>query len=198
MQYVKASHILFLLFMSIVGGATLCSLSVQAEPIATQEEWQAEYDRWDGERKNWHQPPTAANGIPFPTNYRDWKVIAVSHRLDRNSVRVIIGNDIAVKAARSKNINPWPDGSLLVKVPWRQRKLPAWQDSWVTGDLLSVSVMLKDSKQFKDTLGWGFATWQGLDLKLPKDHDATVQKCVDCHAPEADHDYVFTVPSILP
>ena len=58
------------------------------------------------------EPKTAPapNGLEIPEGFENWAVISVSHRLDRESMRVILGNDIAVKAARSGQTSPWPDG----------------------------------------------------------------------------------------
>jgi len=58
----------------------------------------------------------ALNGITLPEKYKDWRVISVSHRTDNKTMRVIVGNDIAIKAARENNINPWPQGSILGKL----------------------------------------------------------------------------------
>ena len=65
---------------------------------------------------------SAPNGIQLPDNYKDWRVISVSHRTDNKSLRVIIGNDIAIKAARDGNINPWPKGTILGKLAWKEIK----------------------------------------------------------------------------
>ncbi len=61
----------------------------------------------------------APNGIPYPTGWQNWKVIAVSHREDNHTLRVILGNDKAVEAARKGQTNPWPDGAALGKVVWK-------------------------------------------------------------------------------
>jgi len=58
----------------------------------------------------------APNGIVFPEGYKDWRVIAPSYRTDNNTLRVIIGNDAAVEAARAGKTNPWPDGAILGKL----------------------------------------------------------------------------------
>jgi hypothetical protein len=47
----------------------------------------------------------APNGIQLPADYKDWRVISVSHRTDNKTLRVIVGNDIAIKAAREGQIN---------------------------------------------------------------------------------------------
>ena len=62
----------------------------------------------------------APNGITLPTGYKDWRVIATSHRTDNKTLRVILGNDIAVNAARNGQTKPWPDGSVLAKLVWKE------------------------------------------------------------------------------
>ena len=58
--------------------------------------------------------------------------------------------------------------------------------------------MMKDSKPFKDTGGWGYARWLGMEQK-PYGKDANfVQECVGCHTPVKDRDWVFTHPIKLP
>ena len=63
--------------------------------------------------------PAAPNGIALPEGYQDWKVISSSHREDNKTLRVILGNDVAIRAARSGETNPWPDGSILGKLVWK-------------------------------------------------------------------------------
>ena len=48
----------------------------------------------------------APNGIELPENYKDWPVISSSHRIDNYTLRVIVGNEIAVKVARAGQTNP--------------------------------------------------------------------------------------------
>jgi hypothetical protein len=143
-------------------------------------------------------PGPAPNGIEFPVGYEDWRVIASSHREDNGTLRVILGNDIAIEAARSGDTNPWPDGSILGKVVWKDAIHPAWPKATVPGDFLAAEFMVKDSAAFSDTGGWGFARWKGLDQQ-PYGADASfVQECFGCHTPVKDNDYVFTHPVSMP
>ena len=142
--------------------------------------------------------PPAPNGINLPQDYRDWRVIASSHRVDNNTLRVILGNDIAVAAARSGTIRPWPDGAILGKLVWKDTVHEAWEKAIVPGEFVHAEFMLKDSERWPDTGGWGFARWKGMDQK-PYGNDATfVQECFGCHTPVKDNDYVFTRPAQLP
>ena len=64
-----------------------------------------------------------SHGADYPDGWQNWATIAVSHRTDNNTMRVILGNDVAIKAARSGNTNPWPDNSILGKVAWKDTQL---------------------------------------------------------------------------
>ena len=140
----------------------------------------------------------APNGIAFPEDYKDWRVISSSHRLDNNTLRVILGNEIAIKAARSGQTNPWPDGAVLGKLVWKDSTLPDWEKAVVPGEFVHAEFMIKDAKKYRDTGGWGFARWKGLQQE-PYGQDASfVQECFGCHTPVRNNDYVFTHPAIIP
>lgn len=140
----------------------------------------------------------APNGIKLPPGYRDWPVIAVSHREDNQTLRVILGNDVAIRAARSGNTNPWPDGAILGKMVWKDASLAAWPTATVPGGFVHAEFMVKDAKKFSSTGGWGFARWKGLD-QLPYGKDPSfVQECFGCHTPVKRNDYVFTRPAPFP
>ena len=142
--------------------------------------------------------PPAPNGITLPGNYKDWPVIASSHRIDNNTLRVILGNPIAIKAAREGHTNPWPDGTILAKMVWKDTTLKAWEKAIVPGEFVHAEFMLKDASKWAATGGWGFARWKGMDQK-PYGEDASfVQECFGCHTPVKDNDYVFTHPAKLP
>jgi hypothetical protein len=138
------------------------------------------------------------NGIVFPEDYKDWRVISSSHRLDNNTLRVILGNDAAIEAAGSGKTNPWPDGAILGKLVWKESTLPSWEKAVVPGEFVHVEFMVKDSKKYKNTGGWGFARWKGLQQE-PYGQDASfVYECFGCHTPVKENDYVFTHPSTIP
>jgi hypothetical protein len=142
--------------------------------------------------------PPAPNGINLPEDYRDWRVIASSHRLDNNTLRVILGNDIAVQAARRGDTLPWPDGAILGKLVWKDAGLEAWEKAVVPGEFVHAEFMFKDSQRWAATGGWGFARWTGMDQQ-PYGKDAGfVQECFGCHTPVKDNDYVFTKPAPIP
>lgn len=142
--------------------------------------------------------PPAPNGIEFPHGYQDWRVIAVSHRTDNNTLRAIIGNDVAINAARQDKTNPWPDGAVLGKIVLKDEAHTNWPAATVPGELKAVEFMFKDAKRFADTGGWGYARWLGMGKKPYGDDASFSQECFGCHTPMKANDYVFTRPIKLP
>jgi hypothetical protein len=140
----------------------------------------------------------APNGISLPEGYKDWRIISQSHRTDNNTVRIILGNDIAVEAARSDNIRPWPKGSILAKLVWKQKSKEFWPTAIAPDTFVHAEFMFKDEDRYKDTGGWGYARWLGMDqVPYGKDKDF-VQECFACHTPVKANDYVFTTVAPLP
>jgi hypothetical protein len=132
------------------------------------------------------------NGFPFDPAFEDWKPISTTDRGDNNTFRFILGNDIAVKAAQSGNISPWPDGARFAKIAWSQ-ELGA--DGLVHPEkFVQVELMLKDAQRYKDTDGWGWGRWRGLDLKAYGQDAHFVNECTGCHMPVRGDDYVYTLP----
>ncbi len=142
--------------------------------------------------------PPAANGIELPKHYKNWRLIGVSHREDNNSLRAILGNPVAIAAARSGNTNPWPDGTILAKLVWPDSRHPLWDEATVPRELKHAEFMIKDSVKYARTSGWGFARWLGKGQK-PYGSDASFSaECHSCHSKASDYDYVFTRPVPLP
>ena len=138
-------------------------------------------------------------GVKLPAGYRDWKLIAVNHlvigKLDQ--LRAQFGNEIAIKAFKGGKV-PFPDGTIIAAQHWTRvpsednnkvldGAFPGAQ-SFVVGSAVNVQFMVKDSKKYAATGGWGFA-----DFKDGKPGDEALHKtCFPCHAPAKDRDYVFT------
>jgi hypothetical protein len=132
------------------------------------------------------------NGIEFLPDYKNWKTISSTDRYDNHTMREILGNDVAVKAIAENHINPWPDGTAFAKVAWAQQ--PDGKGVSQTGAFIQVEFMIRDSKKYASTKGWGWARWRGTDLKpYGKDADFT-KECVGCHEPVRQNDYVYTMP----
>lgn len=108
-------------------------------------------------------------------------------------MRVIVGNPIAVKAVKEKQTNPWPDGSVVVKILWI-----SVIDSAGTihaGALRQLDYMIRDKRKYAETAGWGFARWVGgLELKPYGKNVLFASECVRCHQSMQKNDFVFTGP----
>ena len=140
----------------------------------------------------------AANGITLPEGYKNWRLIAPSYRSDKNHIRAILGNDVAIEAMRTGKTNPWPDGAILAKLAWKNKADEHFPVATVPGDFVQAEFMVKNAKQYSATGGWGFARWLGMEQK-PYGKDANfVQECFACHTPVKMNDYVFTKPAVLP
>lgn len=132
------------------------------------------------------------NGLPFDPNFESWRILSTTDRGDNNTFRFILGNDIAVKAAQSGVISPWPDGARFAKVAWQQEESP--NGLMLPGKFVQVELMVKDARRYKDNEGWGWGRWRGLDLKPYGNDAAFVNECTGCHQPMRANDYVYTPP----
>jgi hypothetical protein len=133
-------------------------------------------------------------GVTIPPGYRNWQLISVTHEEgDFNQLRAQLGNEIAIKAYREGKL-PFPDGSIIVALHWK--RVPSDEDNrvfgrvqaFVAGSAVNIQVMVKDSKKYAATGGWGFG-----DFKDGKASDQALhEKCFPCHVPAKASDYVFT------
>jgi len=139
------------------------------------------------------------NGIEIPKNYKNWRLIGSSHRLDKDSLRVILGNTTAIRAARSGKTASWPDGTILAKLVWKDGIHPNWDKAIVPSEFQHAEFMIKDARKYQKTGGWGFARWVGMALKpYGADAESADQECFACHTSVKSNDYVFTRPAELP
>jgi hypothetical protein len=133
-------------------------------------------------------------GIKIPPGYRDWTLISVAHEAGNlNDLRANLGNDIAIKAYRAGTL-PFPDGTIIARLAWsyvpseENNKVFGREQSFVAGPPTNVQFMVKDSKKYAATGGWGFAQFK--DGK--PDPKADLKTCFPCHEPVKARDYVFT------
>ena len=132
------------------------------------------------------------NGIEYIPDYGNWQVISTSDRFDNGTMRVIYGNDVAVRAVKEQHINPWPDGTVFAKAAWD--KLEDNKGNITTGAFKQVEFMIKDAEKYKSTRGWGFARFKTPKI-VPYGKTAMfTNECINCHKPMKDNDFVFTFP----
>jgi hypothetical protein len=133
-------------------------------------------------------------GVKIPPGYRDWRLISVAHEAGNlNDFRAILGNDVAIKAYREEKL-PFPDGTIIVRLAWsyvpseENNKVFGRAQSFVAGAPVNIQLMVKDSRKYAATGGWGFA-----QFKDGKPADEALHKtCFPCHEPGKAQDFVFT------
>jgi Cytochrome P460 len=132
--------------------------------------------------------------ITIPAGYRDWRLVSVAHEAgNNNDIRAVLGNDAAIKAYREGKL-PFPDGAVIARLAWNyvpseeNNKAFGREQSFVAGTPTNVQFMIKDSKKYAATGGWGFAQFTG-----GKPVNEAVQKtCFSCHEPAKGRDFVYT------
>jgi hypothetical protein len=145
------------------------------------------------------------NGLAFSEfrGYESWQAISVSH--NGPHLALILGNPAmiaAYKAGIPGNGKPFPDGAKMAKLHWNPKKNDAQPGSPLQPDTQSdVDFMVKDSKRFADSGGWGYGVFEydtatdtftpgTTAAQPPQNNDA---KCgFGCHTIVKNRDYVFT------
>jgi hypothetical protein len=134
--------------------------------------------------------------------YESWQ--AVSASVDGDLLAVTVANPVMIEALRAgipASGKPVPDGAKMAKIHWNPKKLETFPAATVPGTLHDVDFMVKDSKRFADSGGWGYAAFDydaksdtftpgTLSSTPPQGNDA---KCgFACHTIVKSRDYVFT------
>ena len=144
-------------------------------------------------------PAANQEGAPIfvttiPPGYRDWRLISVAHEEGNlHSLGAILGNEVAIKAYREGKV-PFLDGAIIAALHYRHmpsdenNKVFGQAQSFVPGTPTNIQFMVKDTKKYTATGGWGFAHFQD-----GKPADAAFMKpCFACHNQPEARDLVFT------
>jgi hypothetical protein len=147
-------------------------------------------------------------GVKLPDGYRDWRLISVKRLTGKQltgtgrelkQLRAELGNDLAIKAYRDGTL-PFPDGTIIAALHWNEDSsdpdnqalaagFPGLDlKSTFAGSAVNAQFMVKDSKKYGTSGGWGFADF----TKGKPGDEALHARCFPCHAPAKDRDYVFT------
>ena len=133
----------------------------------------------------------------IPRGYRDWKLVSVAHEEGNlNDIRAILGNDPAIKAYREGKL-PFPDGAIIARIAWSY--VPSEENNKIFGRAQSfvagappewyLQFMVKDSKKYAATGGWGYAQF---DKAGKPANEEKLKTCYPCHEPIEARDFVFT------
>ena len=136
----------------------------------------------------------AAFVTEIPHGYRDWKWISSAHEAGNlNSIGAVLANDVGIKAYRDGKL-PYPDGTIIAALHYRyvasdeNNKVFGQAQSFVPGAPTNIQFMVKDSKKYAATGGWGFGHFAD-----GKHGDAAFMKsCFPCHEKTKATDRVFT------
>jgi Cytochrome P460 len=147
------------------------------------------------------------SGLAFSEfrGYEDWQTVSVSHSEVLGLIAVILANPVMIDAYRAGvpgTGQPFPDGAKMAKIHWNpKRSETATGPTTVPATQHDVDFMVKDSKRFADSGGWGYAFFKydaASDMftpatsadRPPQGNDA---KCgLACHSIVKTRDYVFT------
>jgi hypothetical protein len=130
----------------------------------------------------------------IPSGYRDWRLVSVAHEEGNlHSFAAILGNEVAIKAFREGKL-PFPDGTIIAALHYRHvaseenNKVFGRQQSFVPGPPTNIQFMVKDSKKYAATGGWGFGHFnEGKPAAA-----AFMKSCFACHQEVKGRDLVFT------
>ncbi|WP_321859949.1 cytochrome P460 family protein [Burkholderia cenocepacia] len=137
-------------------------------------------------------PAAAASpiyGVTIPPGYRKWEMVAPAEEAaPLDELRVVLGNPVAMRALEQATL-PFPDGTILVKLAYKRKQSDEFAPATVPGQATTVQVMVKDSRRYASTGGWGFGRFiNGVPADIGQH-----QTCFACHqARVKNHDYVFT------
>ena len=141
-------------------------------------------------------------GIKLPQGYRDWRLISVKQLTGAGGLKQLraqLGNDIAIAAFREGKL-PFPDGAIIAALHWNEASSDADNkvlaegfpgaglQSSFAGTAMNVQFMVKDSKKYAASGGWGYADF----TNGKPGNEALHEKCFPCHQPAKERDYVFT------
>jgi len=138
-------------------------------------------------------------GVKLPEGYRDWRLISVKRLTGKQltgtgrelkQLRAELGNDLAIKAYRDGTL-PFPDGAIIAALHWNEDSSDSDNqalaagfpglglESTFAGSAVNAQFMVKDSKKYAASGGWGFADF----TKGKPGDEALHEKCFPCHAP---------------
>lgn len=139
-------------------------------------------------------PVAAAEpAVPYPEGYRDWHhvksmVIEEGHPLFEafGGIHHLYANEAAMGGYKA---GAFPDGAVIV---FDLLEATRSDNAVIEGARKVVGVMHKDAARYAATGGWGFEGFAGGDRAKGVVGDDAADACFACHAPEKDHDYVFS------
>ena len=132
-----------------------------------------------------------------PGEYRSWNhvksmvIFGKDHPLYNPfwGIHHVYVNDRGLATVKKTGRRRFPDGTVLAVVFYEHRPADG-NTAYVEGLKRIEAFMVKDSKRYKETDGWGYYAYDGKGRSLVKD---MVRDCHSCHSQVRDRDFVFSV-----
>lgn len=131
--------------------------------------------------------------IDYPDGYRHWEHVKSSivgpaspAAPKYEGFTHIYANPLAIKGYQT---GKFPDGAIIVFDVLEKISLKTGEKA---GKRKFIDVMVRDSKRFENTGGWGFQEFFDSTGKTGVLTTAEQQKCFSCHATQKEREYVFS------
>jgi hypothetical protein len=176
-----------------IGGFTIVAIAAAVLAVLGTVVVYAQSKDKDNDKYSLNSP----SGIAFSDfrGYEDWADVSSAHTDER--LKVIVGNPTMIKAFKAGiplNGQPFPDGSMIVKLQWTPKKSTEAPFVVDVPDVFKEAfVMEKDSKRFAKSGGWGYAVfnYDAASDKFTPDAKSPSDCGYACHTPVKAKDYIF-------
>ena len=135
------------------------------------------------------------DGPTIPADFQHWYLVnsmLVTKEPNKTGlktgVHLIYMNPVGFDRLKRGGSTPYPDGSVFVD---DVRLVSEDDGTYQQGGHKFITVMIKDSKKYASTGGWGFQAWAGGDSTKPIATDP-VKQCFNCHVPQKAQDFTFS------
>jgi Cytochrome P460 len=142
-------------------------------------------------------PSTGANtGVKMPVNFQRDGFLANSMLVTKEpnntglkpGVHHIYVNPAGLDRLKQGGSTKYPDGTVFVD---DVREFSLDDGVYHQGPHKFITTMVRDSKAYASTGGWGFQAWLGGDPTKPIVTDPVTQ-CFTCHTSQSGNDFVFS------
>ncbi|MBY0315822.1 MAG: cytochrome P460 family protein [Bdellovibrionales bacterium] len=126
---------------------------------------------------------------------RDWKMVTVRYRRDTGEMRFTYANPTAYKALLEGK-SEYPDGAVFAKIGAGTSPDADFASSEVPSGTRRFQLMVRNSKKYASTGGWGYALFDHTGKTFDEDVNVKTQSCYACHLVVQNKGYVFSEPFI--
>jgi hypothetical protein len=136
-----------------------------------------------------------SDGLEIPADFQHWyhaNSMLVTKEPNvtglKTGMHLIYVNAAVFDRLKGGGSGPYPDGTVFVD---DVREFSVDDGAYSQGGHKFITVMVRNSKKYASTGGWGFQAWLGGDASKPIVTDSPKQ-CFSCHEPQKANDYVFS------